>query len=209
MTRTRLLLADDHRVVLQGLGRTLDRAGYDVVGAETDGRALVQAAATLNPDVIVTDITMPLLSGIEAIRLIRRQNSNVKIVVLSMHPEVVYGVEAMRAGADGYLIKSSDEEELILAIEKVRAGASYVTPSLAEPVLKHLHARNSRSLKSLTARQRQVLKLLAEGKPSKEIAHVLKISPRTVDFHRYRIMELLGVHSVAELARYAAREGLV
>lgn len=210
--RSRVLLADDHLVVLQGLRRILDRPEFEIVGAVSDGRALVEAAAKLRPDVIIADISMPLLNGIEALRHIRKQNRQAKVIFLSMHPEAIYAVEAIKAGARGYLVKSSDDEELITAIGKVLAGEVYVTPSLAEPVLNRLRAPRLSArgtADALTERQREVLQLLAEGKQAKEIAALLKVSGRTVEFHKYRIMETLGIRTVAGLAAYAAKHGIV
>lgn len=210
--QSRVLLADDHSVVLQGLRRILERPGFEVVGAVENGRALVEAEAKLSPDVIVADISMPLLNGIEALRQIRKQNPKAKVIFLSMHPEVIYAVEAMKAGARGYLIKSADDEELILAIEKVLAGEVYVTPSLEKPVLNRLRAPRMSArvpAHALTERQREVLQLLAEGKQAKEIAEILNVSTRTVEFHKYRIMETLGIRTVAGLAAYAAKHGIV
>lgn len=212
MTCSRILLADDHLVVQQGLRRILDRPEFEVVGAVRDGRALVEAEARLKPDVIIADISMPLLNGIEALRQIRQQNPKAKVIFLSMHPEAIYAVEAMKAGARGYLVKSADDEELIAAIGKVLAGEIYVTPSLAEPVLNRLRAPRLSargSADALTERQREVLQLLAEGKQAKEIAALLNVSDRTVEFHKYRIMETLGIRTVAGLAAYAAKHGIV
>lgn len=212
MMRSRILLADDHVVVLQGLQRILDRAQFEVVGAVSDGRALVEAAARLKPDAIIADISMPLLNGVEALRQIRNQNPKAKVIFLSMHPEAIYAVEAMKAGAKGYLVKSADDEELITAIRKVLAGEVYVTPSLAEPVFNRLRAPRISARgtsEALTLRQREVLQLLAEGKQAKEIAALLKVSGRTVEFHKYRIMETLGIRTVAGLAAYAAKHGIV
>ena len=138
--KTRILLADDHSVVLQGLQRILNRPEFEVVGAVQDGRALVERTVALKPDLIIADISMPLLNGVEAIRQIEKLKLRVKVVCLSMHPEVVYAVEAIRAGAKGYLVKTADDEELITAVRKVLAGELYVTPSLEEVVMNHLRA---------------------------------------------------------------------
>ncbi len=212
MMPIRVLLADDHLVVLQGLRRILDRPEFEVVGAVQDGRALVEAAATVQHDVIIADVSMPLLNGVEAARQIRKSNPKAKIIFLSMHPEVVYAVEAMKAGASGYLVKSADDRELIRAIEIVHAGGTYLTPSLKEPVLIALTAPRKNpagTVDGLTQRQREVLQLLAEGKQVKEIGALLKVSDRTVEFHKYRIMETLGIRTVAGLAAYAAKHGIV
>jgi len=212
MKRLRILLADDHAVVLEGLRRILDRPRFEIVGAVADGRALVQAATALQPDVIITDVVMPLLNGIEAARQIVKQNQKSKIIFLTMHPEVIYARQALAAGGCGYVLKSSAGEELITAIDDALHGRVYVTKSIAQAVKRALEARtmSGRSaIDGLTRRQREVLQLLAEGRQAKEIAVTLNLSPKTVEFHKYRIMETLGVHTVAELARHAAKHGIV
>jgi DNA-binding NarL/FixJ family response regulator len=207
-----VLIADDHQVVREGLKRILDRPGFQIVGEVRDGRALVEAAARLCPDVIVADIAMPLLNGIEAARKIREHNPRATIVFLTMHPEAAYAVRAIRAGAAGYVMKDSAGEELIAAIKEALRGRTYVTPSLAEPVREALLSRR-RGVKSdserLTPRQREVLQLLAEGRSNKQVAAILKLSVKTVEFHKSGIKKRLGVQSVAELARYAAKAGMV
>jgi DNA-binding NarL/FixJ family response regulator len=212
MKRLRLLLADDHDIVIEGLRRVLDHPGFEIVGVVSDGRSLLRAAEDLQPDVIITDVTMPLLNGIEAVRQIREDNRSVKIVFLTMHPDVTFATEALAAGASGYVLKNSAGEELVTAIREAMKGCVYVTKSIAE-VVKHAVAPRARSwrdpLDMLTSRQREVLQLLAEGLPIKEIATRLDVSPRTVEFHKYRIMDELGLRSAAELARYAARHGIV
>lgn len=210
--RSRILLADDHEVVLEGLRRMLNRPEFEVVGAVKDGRALVEAAAALRPDLIVADISMPYLNGVEAARQIRKYQPKSKIIFLTMHPEVIYAVEAMNAGASGYVLKSEAGEELITAIREVMGGRTYVAPSLAEPVLNALRTRRAgtqETSEGLTMRQREVLQLLAEGRSPKEIAGILNVSHRTVEFHKYRIMETLGLKTVAELAAYAAKRGII
>jgi len=210
--RTRVLIADDHSVVLQGLQRILNRPEYEVVGAVQDGRALVEKAVELKPDLIIADIGMPLLNGVEAIKQIERRKIRVKILCLSMYPDVAYATEAMRSGAKGYVIKTSGDEELLKAIKKVLAGELYITPSLDEPVRNNLRAPQSNTnglSPALTERQREVLQLLAEGKQAKEIAALLDVSVRTVEFHKYRVMEILAIRTVAGLAAYAAKNRIV
>ena len=210
--RTRILIADDHTVVLQGLQRMLNRPEFEVVCAVQDGRALVERAIALKPDLIIADISMPLLNGVEAIRQIEKLKLRVKIVCLSMHPDVAYAVEAIKAGAKAYLVKTSDDEELLLAIKKVLAGELYITPSLEEVVLNHFRAPRASTNEqgpSLTQRQREVLQLLAEGKQAKEIAALLDVSVRTVEFHKYRVMEVLAIRTVAGLAAYAAKNRIL
>jgi DNA-binding NarL/FixJ family response regulator len=158
--RTRILLADDHSVVLQGLRRILDRPEFEVVEAVRDGRAMVESAAALKPDVIVADVSMPLLNGIEAMRQLKEQQFKGKVLFLSMHPEVIYAVEAIRAGASGYLVKDADDKQLVAAIRTVLGGEVYVTPSLEEPVKNSLQAPRASAHSSadkLTPRQREVL----------------------------------------------------
>jgi DNA-binding NarL/FixJ family response regulator len=212
MKPLRVLLADDHAILLEGLRRVLNRPGFEVVGAVVDGRALLQAAAELEPDLIIADISMPLLNGIEAVRQIRKQNHEVKIIFLTMHPDVTYATEALAAGASGYVLKSSAGDELLSAIWDVCKDRVYVSKAIAESVQRALEHGSSAAVsgaEQLTSRQREVLQLLVEGRSVKEIAHTLHLSPRTVEFHKYRIMEGLGVRTIAELARYAVKRGMI
>jgi len=210
--RARILVADDHMVVLEGLRRILDLPEFDVVKAVADGRALVQAAVETHADIIITDVVMPLLNGIEAARRIRQENPSAKIIFLTMHPEPIYAVEALAAGGSGYVLKSSAGDELVTAIRRVLEGRVYVAKAIAQSVKEASAARpksGKRATDWLTNRQREVLQLLAEGRQVKEIAAALKVSPRTVEFHKYRIMGTLGVRSAAELARYAVKHRIV
>jgi DNA-binding NarL/FixJ family response regulator len=212
MKRWRVLLADDHAIVVEGLRRVLDQPNLEIAGVVGDGRALVSAAKELKPDVIIADITMPLLNGIEAVRQIRQTDAGVKIIFITMHPDVTFATEALAAGGNGYVLKSSASDDLLTAIRETTEGRQYVTKSLAESVKQGLSARSNtwRSpLDKLTSRQREVLQLLAEGLAVKDIAFRLDLSPRTVEFHKYRIMDELGLRTAAELARYAARYGIV
>lgn len=212
MKRSTVLIADDHAVVVEGLRHILDRPEFAVVGVANDGRALLQAAAELQPDVIITDVAMPLLNGIDAVREIHRRNRKPKIIFLTMHPEVAFATAALAAGASGYVLKSAAGEELIKAIRSVLKGRTYIAKSIAKSVEHALAIRptNKRSaIDLLTQRQREVLQLLAEGRQVKEIAAVLKLSPKTVEFHKYRIMDLLGLRTVADLTRYALKRGMV
>jgi DNA-binding NarL/FixJ family response regulator len=212
MRVNRLLLGDDHDIVVEGLRRILDQPEFEIVGVVSDGRSLLRAAEELQPDVIIVDITMPLLNGIEAVRQIRKTNRKVIIIFLTMHSEVIFATEAIAAGASGYVLKNSAAEELVTAIRETLRGHTYITSSLTEAVNKGLSARSNswRSpLDKLTLRQREVLQLLAEGHQVKEIAVRLNVSPRTVEFHKYRIMDQLNLHSVAELSRYAVSCGIV
>jgi DNA-binding NarL/FixJ family response regulator len=212
MKRVRILLADDHPVVIEGLRRLLNRPGVEIVGEVSDGRALLKAALALEPDVIITDITMPSLNGIEAARRLCQQNKKAKVIFLTMHEEPVFAAEAVAAGACGYVLKSSAGDELLIAIDMAMSGKVYIANSIAGAVRRSLETRPKalqNSPRGLTARQREVLQLLAEGRQAKEIAAVLNLSPKTVEFHKYRIMDALGIRTVAELARYAAKEGVV
>jgi DNA-binding NarL/FixJ family response regulator len=212
MKRPRVLLADDHAVVIEGLRRILDGAEFKVVGVANDGWNLLQAAARLQPDVIVTDVAMPSLNGIEAARKIREQNQKPKIIFLTMHPELVYATAAFAAGASGYVLKSGAGEELINAIREALSGRTYISREIAQSMD---HAREVKPGKDrgaidvLTRRQCEVLQLLAKGLQAKEIAATLNLSPKTVEFHKYRIMDALGMHTIADLTRYAVKNGIV
>ncbi|HUA21690.1 MAG TPA: response regulator transcription factor [Bryobacteraceae bacterium] len=212
MKRWKLLLADDHDIVIAGLRQVLDQPNLEIVGAVKDGRALVECARELKPDVVVTDVTMPLLNGLDAAKQIRMLDPKVKIVFLTMHSEVGYAVEALSLGNCGYVLKSSVADELVPAIHEVLKGGTYVAQAIAEPVRKAIEGRSQQrapGVQGLTSRQREVLQLLAEGRPVKEIAFRLGVSPRTIEFHKYRIMEELGVRSVAELVRSAMSLGIL
>jgi DNA-binding NarL/FixJ family response regulator len=211
MGKPRVLLADDHTIVAEGL-RSLLEDEFEFVGAVSDGRALLDAARKLNPDVIVADISMPLLNGLDAARQLKRDGVTAKIVFLTMHAEAQFAAEAFRAGASGYLLKSSAGEELIAAIHEVIKGHAYVTPLITKDVLSFLMgaARHpDHPVVKLTPRQREVLQLIAEGRTMKEVASVLNISSRTVESHKYEMMEALGVQTNAELLQYAIKIGLV
>ncbi len=212
MTPRRILLADDHDIVIAGLRQVLDRPDFEIVGAVKDGRALVEAFHELEPDVVITDVTMPLLNGLDAAKQIRTLDPKAKIVFLTMHPEVGYAAEALSLGNSGYVLKSSVADELVPAIHEVLKGGTYVAQAIEEAVRKAIEARSHQKtpgVQALTSRQREVLQLLVEGRPVKEIAFRLGVSPRTVEFHKYRIMEELGVRSVAELVRYAMSLGIL
>jgi RNA polymerase sigma factor (sigma-70 family) len=211
MKRTTVLLADDHAIVVEGLRRVLE-PDFEVLGVVADGLALVKAAENLRPDIIVVDVSMPLLNGIEAARQIRATNQQTKIVFLSMHPDVVYVSEALQAGGSAYVLKSSAGIEIVIAIREALQGGTFVTPAIDQATLEAQIRRDQRSpdvLHSLSARQREVLQMAAEGRSTKEIAEVLQISPRTVEFHRYRAMEKLGLHTIAELVQYAIKHHIV
>jgi DNA-binding NarL/FixJ family response regulator len=209
-TKKRLLLADDHKIFTEGL-RTLLAQDFDVIGVVEDGLSLVEAAVRLKPDVIVADIAMPEINGIEALRRIRELHVNAKVVMLTMYADSMYAAEAIRAGAAGYVMKSCATSELKAALEAALSGRIYLSPRLAEVMGQRIEKPGNpgQPLERLTARQRQVLQLVAQGRSSKEIASILRISLKTAEFHRHNIMETLGIHSIAELTRYAIGHGLV
>ncbi len=205
--RARILLADDHVLIVAGV-RTLLEAHYDLVGQVGDGRSLVEAAVRLRPDLIILDVTMPMLNGIDAAQQIKKAWPQAKLLFLSMHASTAYLQEAFNAGGSGYVLKSSAAEELRTAIQKVLSGQTYVAPSLEQGITQGVLRQGGLSAQ-LTERQREVLQLIAEGRGNKEIATILGVSVKTVEFHRGRLMERLGVHGVAELVRCAVQAGLV
>lgn len=211
MPRIKVLLAEDHTLVAEGLGALL-KDTFELAGTVRDGRALLLAAETLRPDVIVTDISMPELNGLDAIRQLQARRPSVKVVVLTMHRETQLAVDAFRAGALGYMLKVSPVEELITAIREVAQGRAYVTTLLSKDlitVLMDAAKQGERGGAPLTSRQREVLQLIAEGRTMKEIASTLKISPRTAESHKYDMMHALGVGTTADLIQYAIRAKLV
>ncbi|HET9386049.1 MAG TPA: response regulator transcription factor [Gemmatimonadales bacterium] len=207
--RPRVLLADDHALLLGAFEKLL--AGEcDVVGQASDGRALVAAAETLKPDLVVLDISMPLLNGLEAGRQIKQKLRHVKLVFVTMNEDPDLAAEAFRVGASAYLLKRSAASELTTAIREVMQGRSYVTPLITGDLVASLMQTNSQKPgHELTSRQREVLQLLAEGRSMKEVASVLNLTPRTVAFHKYRMMEQLKVKSTAELIQYAVKHHIV
>jgi DNA-binding NarL/FixJ family response regulator len=210
MTRPRILLADDHCVVAEGLRRLLE-PHFDVVGVVSDGREVLTSAKTLDPDVVVLDISMPSLNGIEAARQMRAAKSRAKMVFLTMHREVTYAVRALEAGASGFVLKHSAPSELVTAIQEALKGGTYVSPQIAGDLLHGFGqgmTAGAGTQRDLTPRQREVLQLVAEGHSAKEIAAVLHISVRTAEFHKARLMESLGVETTAELVQYAIRTGV-
>lgn len=209
MSRPRILLADDHALLLGAFEKLLS-GEFDVVGQAADGRALVAAAERLKPDVIVLDISMPLLNGLEAARQIKQKQKTVKLIFLTMTEDPDLASEAFRIGAAGYLLKRSAASELTTAIREVVQGRSYITPLITNDLIGTLlHPKMDTPARVLTPRQREVLQLLAEGRSMKEIASMLNISPRTVAFHKYEMMMQLKVKTTAELVQYAVRHHIV
>jgi DNA-binding NarL/FixJ family response regulator len=209
MKQPRVLLADDHALMLDGFSNLL-RPRYAVVGTVEDGKALVEAAVRLSPDLIILDITMPILNGIDAAREIRKRLPQVKLLFVTMHTGPTYLQAALEAGANGYALKSSGRNEILAAVEKVLAGSRYIAPGIGGDGLDRSAdpARAADSLR-LTARERQILQLTAEGKSRKEVARALGISEKTVAFHKDNLKRKLGLRSTAQLTRYALDEGLI
>jgi DNA-binding NarL/FixJ family response regulator len=209
MARPRVVLADDH-ILLLGAFEKLLAEDCEIVGQVSDGRALVDAAQKLKPDLIVLDISMPLLNGLEAARQIKQQMRSIKLVFVTMNEDADLAAEALRSGASAYLLKRSAASELATAIREVMQGRSYITPLITEGVVGSLlHADERQPASELTSRQREVLQLLAEGRSMKEVASVLNLTPRTVAFHKYRMMEQLKVKTTAELVQYAVKHHIV
>jgi DNA-binding NarL/FixJ family response regulator len=210
MKQPRILLADDHVLIAQALEHLL-RAEFDVVGIVSDGRALLKAAADLKPEVVVVDIGMPLLNGLDAGEQLKALHPDMKVIYLTQNREPRLAVEAFRRKASGYLLKDSAASELTIAIRQALQGRSYVSPLITQGMMDEAASRAVGDLgaRELSSREREVLQLLAEGKSMKEVAAHLDISPRTVEFHKYRIMENLGVKTNAELVQYAIKHGLI
>jgi len=207
MKRVRVLLADDHRIVAEGLKRLLEPE-FELVGLVEDGFALIEAAAEKKPDVIVTDISMPGLNGVEALEELKKKNPDARVVVLTMHREVAYARRALDAGALGYILKSSATQELVMAVRAAAAGQAFITPAIAGEVLRSVRSGDDAAtdpVHKLTLRQREILRLLTDGHSAKKIAKILNISPRTVEFHKYSMMEALGMSTSAELIRFALK----
>jgi DNA-binding NarL/FixJ family response regulator len=209
MAATRVLLADDHTLLLGAFEKLLSPE-YQVVGTVSDGRELLTAAQQLKPDVIVLDIGMPLLNGLEAGRQIKQMMPGIKLVFLTMNEDSDLAAEAFRAGASAYLLKRSASTELATAIHEVMNGRSYVTPLVTAGLVgSFMQPQDKKPLHQLTPRQREVLQLLAEGHSMKQVADMLNVTARTVQFHKYRMMQQLGIKSSAELVQFAVRQHVV
>jgi DNA-binding NarL/FixJ family response regulator len=211
MKKPRVLLADDHQIVIEGL-KSLLGGEFEVVGSVEDGRALVDQAAALHPDLIVADISMPRLNGIEAARQIKKTDKKIKIVFLTMHLDATYAANAFEAGASGFVLKHSAPSELSTALHQAMKGQTYVSPLNAGDLIRTYREGDSPEknlFKKISPRQREILQLLAEGKSGKEIASILSISARTVEFHKYRLMEQLHIKTSAELVQYAVKHGII
>lgn len=209
--RARILIADDHTLVAELCTRLLE-VEFDVIGVVSDGRAMLREASKLKPDVIVVDVAMPILNGLDAGRQMKTILPTVKLVYLTMNPDVDVAAEAFRRGASGYLVKTCAAAELITAVRTVLRGTSYISSLLSRDAVSFLRRREKKLVKEddrLTERQREVLQLLAEGKVMKEVGSILHMTTRTVAYHKYRMMEVLGAKSNAELVKYAVRNHLV
>lgn len=207
----RILLGDDHPLILNGI-RTLLAARYEIVGTAQDGRAIVEAAERLRPDIVILDVSMPVLNGIDAARQIRQARPEMLVVFLTMHASPMYLRRALDTGAVGYVLKTGAFEELLTALDYARRGRMYISPEFGLDVIESVKTARRKPAKSaagLTDRQRQILQLVAEGRQNKEMAEVLGVSVKTVEFHRGRLMAKLNARSVAELTRYAVQEGLI
>jgi two-component system, NarL family, response regulator NreC len=212
---TRVLLADDHSVVRQGLRVWLERSGtIEVVAEAADGRDAVRMAEELAPDIVIMDIAMPLLNGIDATAQITRRNPHTKVIILSVHADESYILRALNAGAKGYLLKEATENDLLPAVASVQLGKPYFSPSIARILLEdYVRALQQNQLQDsydlLSQREKEVLQLLAEGKSNKEVANLLNLSPHTIDSHRTNMMQKLGLHNTAEIVLYAVRKNII
>ena len=205
----RVLLADDHQIVRQGLRGLLERAGHEVVAEAVDGREAVELAATSRPQVAVLDLGMPALNGVDAAREMLRGSQDLKVILLTMHTEGPYVLEALRVGVCGYVLKTQAAEDLAQAIEEVSRGAIYLSPLVSKMVVESYRTKGGFRPSPLSPREREVLQLVAEGKTTKEVAVILGVSIKTAESHRTRIMAKLDIHETANLVRYAIRHGLV
>ncbi|MGA7241131.1 MAG: response regulator transcription factor [Bryobacteraceae bacterium] len=210
MKRIRILLADDHAVVRQGFKMILaEQPDMEIVGEAGNGREALALAESLKPDIVVMDVAMPELNGIEATRRMGESVPHARVVALSMHKDSVYVREILRAGARGYLLKDSVAGDLVSAVRSVARGEGYISPQVSNAVLDDYRRHVTNPIDTLTSREREVLQMLAEGKTNKEIAVILNLSVYTVDAHRGRIMEKLNLHSINEMVRFAVRNGLI
>lgn len=210
MTRTRILLADDHTMISAGFQKLLE-PHYEVVGSVADGHALLKAVGELKPDVVILDIAMPLLNGLDAARALKKSTPQVKLIFLTMNTDSDIAAEAFRVGASAYLLKNSQPSELLQAVHNVIRGISYVTPQVSQ-AMEESFIRDPQAMnrpKQLSQRQREVLQMLAEGRSLVEIASLLNITYRTARFHKARIMEELEVTSIPDLVKYAIKHGMV
>lgn len=205
----RILLVDDHVLVRQGLKSLLEREGFLVVGEASDGQEALRQTGSLNPDIVVMDISMPTINGLNAAREIQQSFPKTKTILLTQHDEKEYVSEALDAGVKGYVLKNQAGSDLLQAIKQVSRGQVYLSPGVAQAVVESYNSRSDNSGPRLTLRERQVLQLIAEGKSTKDVASVLGISVKTAESHRTRLMQKLDIHETASLVRYAVRQGIV
>ena len=210
MMKIRVLLADDHTLVRRGFGMIItSQADMEVVGEAHNGREAVELAGKLQPDVVVMDVSMPELNGIEGTRRIGDCSPRTRVLALSMHRDAMYVREILRAGAKGYLVKDADDDALLDAVRAVARGDGYLSPAVSDAVLSDYRKHVTNPIDTLTSREREVLQMIAEGKTNKEIANVLNLSVYTVEAHRGKIMEKLNLHSTGDIVRFAIRNGLI
>lgn len=205
----RVVLADDHVLIRQSLKSLLEREGFQVVGEASDGQEAIRRVESLHPDIAVMDISMPILNGIDAARELSRSFPKTKSILLTQHDEDQYISEALEAGVKGYVLKSQVASDLVQAIKQVSRGQAYLSPGVSRAVMDAFRSKSKKSRDPLTARERQVLQLIAEGKSTKDIASLLGISVKTAESHRTRLMRKLDIHETASLVRYAVRRGIV
>ena len=208
MKPIRILLVDDHAILVESLKKLLE-SEFDVVGSAGDGRTMIEMALELNPDVVLLDLTLPVLNGLEAARRLKKKAPEITIIFLTMNEDRELAAEALRIGAAGYVLKKSAASEVRQAIRAALSGQTFVTASVDPSHCPKRNSRHAESYRALTARQREVLQLLAEGRSMREVGHSLSLTPRTVAFHKYRIMESLGLHNTSELVRYAVRHRII
>jgi len=207
--RLRIVLAEDHTIVLEGLRALLEKEGFEIVGEAQDGRSAVELARRLSPDIAIMDIGMPGLNGIDAARAILRASPDTRTILLTVHEEHEYIVEALRVGVSGYLLKTKAASDLVRAIKEVSQGALYISPGMSRDLLKSFVDNKEFKADPLSPREREVLQLIAEGKSTKAVGTILGISFKTASSHRTRIMVKLGIHETASLVRYAIRQGFI
>jgi two-component system, NarL family, response regulator NreC len=207
--RLSIILAEDHTIVLEGLRGLLEKEGFHVLGVATDGRSAVDLARRFKPDIAIFDITMPGLNGIDAARELLRVSPDTRTIILTVHEEKQYVVEALRAGVSGYLLKTKAASDLVQAIKEVSRGAVYISPGMSRDAVRAFMDNEDITVDPLSVREREVVQLIAEGKTTKEVGVILGISVKTAESHRTRIMEKLDIHETATLVRYAIRQGVI
>jgi two-component system, NarL family, response regulator NreC len=207
--RLSIILAEDHTIVLEGLRALLEKEGFDVVGVAEDGRSAVDLARRFRPDIAILDIAMPALNGIDGAREISRVSPDTRTIILTVHEEKQYVVEALRAGVSGYLLKTKAASDLVQAIKEVSRGAIYISPGLSREAVRSIMDNEDLKADPLSTREREVVQLIAEGKTTREVGVILGISVKTAESHRTRIMEKLDIHETATLVRYAIRQGVI